>query len=320
MSPAISSPLAPVGNKAMAADSVPQGWLVIDKPLGLSSHRVVQMIRRLTRTKVGHAGTLDPWATGVLPIALGGATKPIAYAMNWRKCYHFRIRWGVARITDDREGEIMGECASRPDRQAIEAILPCFTGAILQAPPPYSAIKVNGQRAYELARAAEPPVLAPRPVHVEKFQLIAMPDRDHADFEAIVGKGTYIRALARDLGAALGTFGHVAELRRLSVGRFTEAQAISPDMLVRHQGDLAQLGYVLPIESVLDEVPALSLTAEEALRLRCGQRLMRRDLGAGSQVDRFEEGAVVAAYHAQTLVALAKIENGGVRPSRVIHR
>jgi tRNA pseudouridine55 synthase len=302
------------------ADRVPHGWLVVDKPLGPSSNRVVQMIRPLTGTKVGHAGTLDPWATGVLPIALGEATKTIAYAMNWRKCYRFRIRWGIARITDDREGKIVGECASRPNRQAIEAVLPSFTGTILQAPPPYSAIKVNGERAYELARAAEPPVLAPRPVHIATLRLIALPDRDHADFEALVGKGTYIRALARDLGVALGTLGHVAELRRLSVGRFTEAQAISPDVLVEHRDDLAQSGYVLPIESALGEVPALSLTAEEASRLCCGQRLTRRDLGAGSQVDRFEEGAVVAAYHAQTLVALAKIENGGVRASRVLHR
>jgi len=304
----------------MTADRVLHGWLVIDKPLGPSSNRVVQMIRRLTRTKAGHAGTLDPWATGVLPIALGEATKTIGYAMNWRKCYRFRIRWGIARITDDREGEIVGECASRPNGQAIEAVVPSFTGTILQAPPPYSAIKVNGQRAYKLARAAEPAVLAARQVHVATLRLIAVPDRDHADFEALVGKGTYIRALARDLGAALGTFGHVAELRRLSVGRFTEAQAISPDVLVEHRDDLAQSGYVLPIESALGEVPALSLTAEEALRLCCGQRLTRRDLGAGSQVDCFEEGAVVAAYHAQTLVALAKIENGGVRASRVLHR
>ncbi|MBV8335779.1 MAG: tRNA pseudouridine(55) synthase TruB [Alphaproteobacteria bacterium] len=302
------------------ADRVLHGWLVVDKPLRLSSNWVVQMLRRITRTKVGHAGTLDPWATGVLPIALGEATKTIGYAINLRKCYRFRIRWGIARITDDREGEIVGESASRPNPLEIETVLPSFTGTILQAPPPYSAIKVNGQRAYELARAAKPPLLAPRQVHVATLRLIAVPDRDHADFEALVGKGTYIRALARDLGAALGTFGHVAELRRLSVGRFTDAQAISPDVLVEHRDDLAQSGYVLPIERALDDVPALSLTAEEASRLRCGQRLTRRELGGDSQVDRFEEGTIVAAYHAQALVALAKIENGGVRPSRVLHR
>lgn len=302
----------------MPADGARHGWLVIDKPLGLSSNRVVQVIRRVARTKVGHAGTLDPWATGVLPIALGEATKTAAYAMNCRKCYRFKVRWGVARETDDREGAILHECASRPDREAIEAVLPRFTGTILQAPPVYSAIKVNGRRAYELARAARPPDLAPRPVHIVDLRLIAMADRDHADFEALVGKGTYVRALVRDLAAALGTVGHVAELRRVSVGRFTEAQAISLDILVEHQHDLTWSGYVLPIESGLGEVPTLALTADEAARLRCGQRVMRQDSASGREIDRLEEGAVVAACHAGNLVALAKIENRGVRPSRVI--
>jgi tRNA pseudouridine55 synthase len=303
----------------MAADVVSHGWLVIDKPLGLSSNRVVQVIRRIARTKVGHAGTLDPLATGVLPIALGEATKTVAYAMNCRKRYRFKVRWGIGRTTDDREGAISHESASRPDREAIEAVLPRFTGSLLQVPPVYSAIKVKGRRAYELARAARSPDLTPRPVYVAGLSLVAMPDRDHADFEALVGKGTYIRALVRDLATALGTFGHVAELRRISVGRFTEAQAISLDMVVAHQHDLVLSEYVLPIESALDEVPALSLTADEALRLRCGQRVIRQDCWQASADNHLEEGGVVAAYHGKTLVALAKIENGGVRPSRVIH-
>lgn len=303
----------------MAADRSWHGWLVIDKPLGASSNQIVGIIRRLTRMKVGHAGTLDPWATGVLPIALGEATKTIAYAMNSRKCYRFRIRWGVARITDDREGAIVGECASRPDREAIEAVLPRFTGTVLQTPPSYSAIKVNGRRAYELARAMKPPALTPRLVHISTLRLLAVPDRDHADLEALVGKGTYIRALARDLGMALGTLGYVADLRRLSVGRFSEAQAVSPATIIERNDDWARSGFLLPIESALDDVPTLSLTAEEAARLRCGQRLILQGTGTGSPVDRLREGSVVAAYHAKALVALAKIENGGVRPSRVIH-
>ncbi len=303
----------------MPAEGTPHGWLVIDKPLGLSSNRVVEVIRRLTGTKVGHAGTLDPWATGVLPIALGEATKTVAYAMNCWKWYRFRIRWGVARTTDDREGAILHECTLRPDRAAIEAVLPRFTGTILQSPPPYSAIKVNGERAYALARAERPPALPPRTVQVATLRLIAIPDRDHADCEALVGKGTYIRALARDLASALGTFGYVAELRRLSVGRYTEAQAISLDSVVQGQHGLARSAHVLPIESALDEVPALALTAAEATRLRCGQRVTPQDPGVRAHVDRLDEGAVVAAYHAQTVVALAKIENGGLRPSRVIH-
>jgi tRNA pseudouridine55 synthase len=304
----------------MPAEGTPHGWLVIDKPLGLSSSRIATVIRRATGAKAGHAGTLDPWATGVLPIALGEATKTVAYAMNGRKSYRFRIRWGIARTTDDREGVVLGECGSRPDQKAIEAALPHFTGTILQSPPPYSAIKVNGERAYALSRAARPPVLPPRSVQVTAFRLLGMPDRDHADFEAHVGKGTYIRALARDLAAALGTLAYVAELRRLSVGPFNEAQAISLDAVVECRDRLVQSRYLLPIESALEDLPALDLTSAEATRLCCGQRVILQDPNTRADVDRLDQGAVVAAYHAQTLVALAKTENGGIRPSRVIHR
>ncbi len=213
----------------MPVDRALHGWLVIDKPLGLTSHSVVGQVRRRTGAKAGHAGTLDPLATGVLPVALGEATKTVAYAMNGRKGYRFRIRWGIARSTDDGEGEIVGESSSRPGMAEIEAMLPRFTGVVAQLPPVYSAIKVGGRRAYALARAAAPPTLAPRPVDIAELRLIAMPDRDHAEFEAVVGKGTYIRALARDLAAALGTCGHIVVLRRLAVGPFTEAQAISLD-------------------------------------------------------------------------------------------
>ena len=304
----------------MPAEGTPHGWLVIDKPLGLSSSRVVEAIRRATAAKAGHAGTLDPWATGVLPIALGEATKTVAYAMNGRKSYRFRIRWGVARTTDDREGAVLSECGSRPDREAIEAALPGFIGTVLQSPPPYSAIRVNGVRAYALSRAARPPVLPPRTVQITAFRLLGMPDRDHADFEAHVGKGTYIRALARDLAAALGTLAYVAELRRLSVGRFSEAQAISLDGVVERRHSLVKSGYLLPIETALDELPALDLTSAEAARLCCGQRVILQDPVILASGDRLGEGMVVAAYHLRTLVALAKIENRGLRPSRVIHR
>src|SRR6516162_695218 len=256
----------------MGVDSGPHGWLIIDKPLGLSSNGVVELIRRSTGAKAGHAGTLDPLATGVLPIAIGEATKTTSYAMVGRKRYRFRIRWGVARTTDDREGEITGECASRPSRGAIDAILPHFIGAITQLPPAYSAVKVNGRRAYALARADAPPALPPRPVEIAELQLIAMPDSDHADCEALVGKGTYIRALARDLGTALGTFAHIDELRRLSVGRFTETQAIALDSFKdRHIS--ADYGHLLPIEAALDDIPALTLTEAEAARLRSGLSL-----------------------------------------------
>jgi tRNA pseudouridine55 synthase len=302
------------------ADRALNGWLVVDKPQGLSSNRVVELVRRFTRTKVGHAGTLDPLATGVLPLALGEATKTVAFAMSSCKRYRFRICWGVSRATDDGEGAIIGESASRPSREQIEAILPRFTGTILQAPPVYSAIKVDGRRAYALARASMPPALPRRPVQIAALQLIAVPDRDHADCEAVVGKGTYIRALARDLAIALGTVGHVVELRRLTVGPFSESQAISLDSIAECRHNLVDSGYLLPIETALENIPALALTAAEAARLRCGERVTLEDVGERAHLHHLDEGTVVAAWHAHAVVALAKIDNGGLRAARVINR
>src|SRR5579863_1316826 len=185
------------------------GWLVIDKPQGMTSARVVAAVKRSSGAKVGHAGTLDPLATGILPLALGEATKTVQFAVGGRKRYRFRIRWGAATDTDDREGAVIAETAARPQAAAIAAALPAFTGTILQRPPAYSAIKVAGRRAYALARAGKMPDLAARPVEIVALTLLAMPDPDHADFAAIVGEGTYIRALARDLAAALDTLGHI---------------------------------------------------------------------------------------------------------------
>lgn len=304
----------------MKCDGGPHGWLVIDKPLGLSSHRVVEIVRRHTAGKVGHAGTLDPLATGVLPIAIGEATKTTAYAMAGRKRYRFRIRWGVARATDDREGEIVGECRVRPSREEIEAALPYFLGAVWQQPPAYSAIRINGCRAYKLARRDKPPVPPARPVEVAEFRLTGMSDRDHADCEALVGKGTYIRALARDLGAALGTFAHIVQLRRLSVGRFTVDQAITLDSVTEHGHISNDWKHLLPIETALDDIPALVLTAVEAERLCHGQRVMPGDAGTSAYPGRLGEGVIVGAWHGQAVVALARIEDGHLRPVRVINR
>jgi tRNA pseudouridine55 synthase len=303
----------------MGVDGGPHGWLVIDKPLGLSSHRVVELIRRKTRAKVGHAGTLDPLATGVLPIAIGEATKTTAYAMTGRKRYRFRIRWGVARATDDGEGEVIGECDLRPSRGAIEAILPRFIGTIAQSPPAYSAVKVNGRRAYMLARTDAPPSLPPRPVEIAELRLVAIPDPDHADCEALVGKGTYIRGLARDLGTVLGTFAHIVELRRLSVGRFTEAQAITLDSIGEDRHISKDYQHLLPIEAALDDIPALTLTEAEAAQLRSGQSLNSADPVGWPGFDRLEEGTVVSARHHGALVAIARIENGRLRPIRVMN-
>lgn len=301
------------------ADNGLHGWIVVDKPLGLTSNRVVEIIRRCTGTKVGHAGTLDPLATGVLPIAIGEATKTTAYAMAGRKRYRFRIRWGVARATDDCEGEITAECRLRPSRAEIEAALPRFIGMIQQRPPAYSAIKINGRRAYALARTGAPPALVARTVEISALRLIAAPDGDHADCEALVGKGTYIRALARDIGEALGTFAHIAELRRLSVGRFTEAHAIALDSIAEHGHISLGCEYLLPIGTGLDDIPAVVVTGAEAVRLRSGQRVLPENTDLSVDLGGFEEGTVVGAWHDQALIALVRIEDGRLRPIRVIN-
>jgi tRNA pseudouridine55 synthase len=302
------------------ADAQTHGWLVIDKPPGITSSRVVEKLRRATDAKAGHAGTLDPLATGVLPIALGEATKTVQFVSAGRKRYRFRVRWGVATDTDDCEGAIIGENAARPAAASITALLSRFTGRIMQRPPAYSALKVAGRRAYSLARAGRPPELASRPVEICELHLIAADDPDRADFEAAVGEGTYIRALARDLAEALGTFGHVVELRRLSVGRFTEAQAILLDSALALGHSLAASEHLLPIETALDDIPALALMAMEATRLRHGQRVTPQDAGERLRLDRIENGTIVGARHEQLLVALARIEEGGLRPVRVINR
>ncbi len=296
------------------------GWLVIDKPYGMSSARAVALVRRSSGAKVGHAGTLDPLATGILPLALGEATKTVPFAAAGKKRYRFRICWGEARDTDDREGRVIAETCARPDAAAIAAALPGFTGTIRQLPPAYSAIKIAGRRAYALARAGKPPELAARPVEIAELRLISAAEPDHADFTAVVGAGTYIRALARDLAAALGTLGHIAELRRLAVGRFTESQAISLDSAVALGHSLAASEHLLPIETALDDIPAFALTAEEADRLRHGQLVTLNDAGERARLDDIEDGAIVGARYDQLLVALARIEDCGLRPVRIINR
>jgi tRNA pseudouridine55 synthase len=295
----------------------PSGWLVIDKPRGLSSSRAVAVVQRSTGAKVGHAGTLDPLATGVLPVAVGEATKLTLYVMAGKKRYRFTVRWGIARDTDDREGAITGESAARPAPAAIEALLPRFTGTIAQRPPAYSAIHVGGRRAYALARADKLPNLPPRPVEIYELRLLDTPDRDHAVLEALVGKGAYIRALARDLAQALGTLGHVHKLRRLAVGRFTEEQAISLDFVAEHGHIAGGCGYLLPIETALDDIPALVLTATDAIRLCHGQCVTPSERGS---LDPLGEGAIVGVFHDRMLIAMARIENGGLRPVRIINR
>lgn len=295
------------------------GWLIIDKPAGITSNRVVTRLKHATGMKAGHAGTLDPLATGVLPVALGEATKTISYLSKAEKRYSFRVGWGIATDTEDSEGEVTGESPVRPDEAAIRSILRRFIGPIMQRPPAYSAIKVAGKRSYALARAGKAAPLAERPVTIDDLELTALPDRDHADFAARVSEGTYIRALARDLALALGTLGHIVALRRLSVGRFGEAQAISLDLATSLGHILFASGHLLPIEAALDDIPALVLTADEAARLRHGQALALADFGEGARLDRFDDGTIVGARHDQTLVGLARIEGGRLLPVRMIN-
>ena len=296
------------------------GWLVLDKPLQMSSAQAVAKARRLLDAeKAGHGGTLDPLATGVLRVALGEATKTVAWAMNGSKTYRFTLRWGEARSTDDAEGEVTATSPVRPDAEAIAAVLPRFTGEILQRPPAYSALKVLGERAYDLARAGEAVALEPRRVRIERLTLLAMPDADHAEFEAVVGKGTYIRALARDIALALGTVGHVASLRRTRVGPFGEAQAISLENLASLVHSPRPLEHLLPVETALDDIPALAVTEAEADRLRCGQAVLPLRPSDRAMLLELGDGHWVRATCKEKLVALARIAGGTLRPVRVLN-
>ena len=296
------------------------GWIIIDKPGGLSSNAVVGRVRRLTgAAKVGHAGTLDPMATGVLPMALGEATKIVSYLMDGAKAYRFTVRWGEQRDTDDAEGEVVATSDARPAKEQILVVLGNFIGDIEQVPPVFSAIKIEGKRAYALARADQAPEMKPRTIHIEDLKLLSVVDADHAEFEAVSGKGAYMRSLARDLGTALGTVGHIVQLRRISVGPFDEKQAISLDKLesLRHSAPLSE--HLLPVETVLDDIPALALTETEARKLNQGQAIPVLPVASRSPLKNIGQGDVVRVMAEGRLVALAKINGGEIRPFRVIN-
>ncbi|HLG85432.1 MAG TPA: tRNA pseudouridine(55) synthase TruB, partial [Bradyrhizobium sp.] len=246
------------------------GWVVLDKPIGMTSTQAVAVVKRLFSAKrAGHAGTLDPLASGGLPIALGEATKTVPFVMDGRKRYRFTVRWGEERDTDDTEGQVVKTSDARPTPDAIRALLPQFTGLIEQTPPRYSAIKIQGERAYDLARDGEVVELAPRPVEIHQLTLLDQPDSDHSLFEAECGKGTYVRALARDIGRILGCFGHISALRRTLVGPFGENDMIPLEQLealcnraASGEGSLADA--LLPVETALDDIPALAVTRADA--------------------------------------------------------
>ena len=247
------------------------GWLVVDKPAGLTSTAVVNKVRwAFGAKKAGHAGTLDPAATGVLAVALGEATKTVPFVTDALKAYRFTVRWGAATTTDDAEGTVTETSDLRPDRAAIEAALPAFIGEIEQVPPQFSAVKVAGERAYDLAREGERLDLAPRPLWVERLTLIAQPDADHAEFEMVCGKGGYVRAVARDLGRALGCLGHVTTLRRIWSGPFEATDGVDIDTLDRLAKTPEIDALLKPLEVGLADLPEVKATAEGAARLRNG--------------------------------------------------
>jgi tRNA pseudouridine55 synthase len=296
------------------------GWLVIDKPPGLTSTDVVNRVRRaLDAQKAGHGGTLDPLATGVLPVAFGAATKTVPYVMDGTKLYRFSLRFGEARDTDDADGKVTATTDARPTDAEINAALPRFRGAIMQVPPAFSAVRIAGERAYDMAREGRAAALEARPARVDRFELIHRPDADTAVFEVESGKGVYMRSLARDLAAACGTLGHIAALRRSRVGPFTEAQAIGLDKIVgSDHTPPASPDLLLPVETALADIPALALTEAEAGDLRHGQAisliaLMGRIPGAADP-----NGGLARAMAGGRVIGLCRLKDGWLRPERIL--
>ena len=252
------------------------GWVILDKPLGMGSTQAVAKVRHIFQAqKAGHAGTLDPMATGILAIALGEATKTVPFAMDSDKVYRFTAKWGESRDSDDAEGAVTGNSDARPGREQIEGLLPHFTGTLMQVPPTYSAVRVGGERAYDLARDGEQVVLEPRPVEVFKARILDS-DRDTAEFEILCGKGTYVRSWVRDIALALGTLGHVTALRRTRLGGWEEKDAVALDTLTPFMHSPAAFAYLRPLSTALDGIPALAVTGPDTVRLRSGNPILIR--------------------------------------------
>lgn len=287
------------------------GWVVLDKPVGMTSTHAVAVVKRaFSARKAGHAGTLDPLASGLLPIALGEATKTVLFVMDGRKAYQFTVAWGTQTDTDDTEGRVIATSDTRPDEAAIAALLPRFTGTILQTPPKFSAIKIAGERAYDLARDGEEVELEARPVEIDALSIVSH-DGATTTFEAECGKGTYVRAIARDLGLALGCLGHVAHLRRTRVGPFLVTEAASVEAL--RESPESALAALQPVKAALTLVPEIVLHRDAAARIKRGQSALLR--GAGAPVE------LEAAYATcgGTLVSTGSVQNGEFVPHRVFN-
>lgn len=293
------------------------GWIILDKPLGLTSTHALARVKRLfDAQKAGHAGTLDPLATGILPIAFGEATKTVSFAVDGKKSYAFAVRWGAETTTDDKEGAVTQTSNSRPTEGEIRALLPRFIGEIMQTPPAFSAVKIDGERAYDLAREGEVVVLESRPVQIDDLRLVDMPNADTAVFEADCGKGTYVRSIARDAGRALGCFGHVIELRRSRVGPFGEGDAWGLDEL-EDEAEAGRLlnsdGPLLPVEMPLRGLPELMVTSSDAFKLVRGMAVLIRGRDAPVL-----SGLMYATCQGR-IVALGEVEKGALHPIRVFN-
>jgi tRNA pseudouridine55 synthase len=286
------------------------GWLVVDKPAGITSTAVVNKVKwALGAQKAGHAGTLDPAATGVLAVALGEATKTVPYVTDALKCYRFRVRWGAATASDDAEGAVIATATARPTADQIETALSAFRGDILQVPPQVSAVKVDGERAYDLARDGQVMDLAARPLHVAELRLLGCPDADHADFEMVCGKGGYVRAIARDLGAALGCLGHVLWLRRVWSGPFRAENGISVEEIEALAQTPALDARLLPLELALAHLPELPATEQGAARLSHGN--------PGEVTRSTDWGAEAWASWQGRAIAVGTCQGGMLHPTRV---
>ena len=300
------------------------GWIIVDKQAGITSRQVVTKISKiLNLKKVGHGGTLDPLATGILPIAIGEATKVISLVQSKEKKYAFIIKWGETTETDDSEGKILEISKARPTHKEITNILNCFIGNVFQKPPLYSAIKINGQRSYKLARQKIEIEHKLRKIKVYNLTLKKIIDVNSAEFEVTCGKGTYVRSLARDIAEKLNTKGHIMSLRRLSVGPFDEKDTIFIDFSKEIIHSPSVLDKLLPIETVLDDIPALVLNEIEARQVKQGQKIKFESLQFIKHFElnypNYNAFEKVCAICNEKLIALIKIEDGKVKPARIIN-
>jgi tRNA pseudouridine55 synthase len=302
------------------------GWINLNKPEGVTSNDALNIIKRaLGFPKIGHAGTLDPLASGVLPIALGEATKLVQYMMDDTKIYTFTITWGAERTTDDREGSVTSESPNRPSRSDVQKILPQFTGAIMQTPPQFSAIKIDGERAYDLARAGEVANIQPRPVDVYELEILEHTDQS-TTLRAVTGRGTYVRTFARDMGRILGCYGYISNLIRDAVGPLSLNNAIKLDFFQKTSDNPDYLSALLPVETVLDDIPVLALNDSEARHVKNGQMLtmvarpnIERLLKAGIDIDANDGGGIALASYNGKALAILEVAGVELHPVRVFN-